>query len=148
MNGRTSLGCLLIVLTLTGCSSFNSRWHQVHSQQTPAPPTDLTGAWDGHWRSDVNGHNGRLRAIFTPGEAGTVNARFHAVYWGVLRFTSIVQLTVTGTGPDGVQQLEGSADLAGWAGGRYEYKGTSTPTTFKCAYRSKYDHGVFEMTRP
>jgi hypothetical protein len=145
MNWRTSLGCLLILVCLTGCSSFNSRWQQVNAQQAAAP-TNLTGAWDGHWRSDMNGHNGRLRAIFTDGEPGTIHARFHAVYWGILRFTSIVQLTVTES--EGVHQLEGAADLAGWAGGRYEYNGTATPTSFKCTYRSKHDHGVFELSRP
>ena len=34
------------------------------------------------------------------------------------------------------------------AGGLYTYKGRATATNFFSTYSCKYDHGIFEMTRP
>ncbi len=34
------------------------------------------------------------------------------------------------------------------SGGVYHYDGDATPTNFFSTYKSKYDHGTFQMTRP
>jgi hypothetical protein len=130
---------------LTGCSSFNKQWEAVRASPS-SEVADITGAWEGEWKSQVNTHRGQLRAIFTRADEQTIDARFHAVYWSIFRFTSHVQLAVTKT--NGVYHLEGGANLPAWAGGRYDYDGSATPTEFKCTYRSRYDNGVFELKRP
>jgi hypothetical protein len=42
-------------------------------------------------------------------------------------------------------QFRGAANLGVW--GRYETTGYATRTQFRAAYRSKFDHGTFEMRR-
>jgi len=39
-------------------------------------------------------------------------------------------------------------NLGALAGGRYTYTGRATGTNFFSTYSCKYDHGIFEMTRP
>jgi hypothetical protein len=42
-------------------------------------------------------------------------------------------------------EFRGAADLGIW--GRYETTGYATTTQFHATYRSKFDHGMFEMRR-
>lgn len=133
---------VMTLLTCSGCATFTATW-----QATPDPPVDsIEGRWDGHWRSDVNGHNGRLRCILTKLDDGTYRAWFHARFWKVLQFGHKVVLNVEKTAS--VHRIEGDAHLRWWAGGTYHYEGEVTPTNFTSRYESKHDHGVFEMKRP
>jgi len=47
-----------------------------------------------------------------------------------------------------VWQFQGDENLGWLAGGVYHYEGRVSPTNFHSTYRSKYDHGTFEMGRP
>lgn len=140
------VGLLLLGLAavMSGCSTFNRDWKKATAE--PFPSGDIAGAWEGHWISEVNGHNGRLRALITKDAPGKYNARFHAKYRRVLSFSYAVPLDA--------QQIEtayilrGETTLPWWAGGRYEYDGKSTPSNFFSTYNSKHDHGTFEMSRP
>ena len=137
---------LVIALTLflCGCSSFNRAWKQAGS--TPAPPDSIEGRWDGRWLSAANGHTGNLRCLITKKADGPYEARFRASYMKVLRFSYKVPLTVTRTNES--WQFRGEADLGKMAGGVYHYEGSTTATQFHSTYRSKYDHGDFELARP
>jgi len=48
----------------------------------------------------------------------------------------------------GVWLFQGSEDRDRLAGGVYHYAGSPTPTNIHSPYRSDYDHGIFEMSRP
>jgi len=106
----------------------------------------MEGRWQGYWLSDVNGHNGKLLCIVSRQDNGGHTARFRATYKKILHFSYRVPLTVERQ--NDVWHFHGKEDLGKLAGGTYEYNGTATLTNFHSNYRSKYDHGVFEMERP
>ena len=134
-----------LVLCLAGCSTFQSDWKSATAQ--PAPAVDMTGPWEGQWKSDVNGHEGRLRCLVSRNDDQTYEARFHAKYRRILGFKYTVNLSVES---DRDQQVvfEGEADLGWYAGGLYRYDGHADPTAFFSTYKSKADAGVFKMNRP
>jgi len=138
-----ALGLLLVALT--GCSSFGREWRAAARQ--PAPATGIGGRWEGVWVSEVNDHRGRLRAILTPETDQVWRARFHARYAGLLTFGYTVRLHTTAAA-DGEVRFEGEADLGKLAGGVYSYSGRANPTNFHATYRSRDDHGRFELHRP
>lgn len=133
-----------VAAVLCGCSGFNYAWKQAGEQ--PAPAGSIQGRWQGRWLSDVNGHNGALRCIVSVNETNGYEARFRATYRKVVRFSYTVPLAVTSS--NGVWHFNGQENLGALAGGVYHYEGTATPTQFHSTYRSKYDHGWFDMSRP
>lgn len=133
----------LLLAATTGCSSFERSWHAAASFP---PPHSLAGRWEGSWRSDVNGHQGRLRCLITPQTDDVFEARFHATYLKVLRFGYTVPLTAQFT--NDAWHFQGEADLGKMAGGVFHYAGTATNQRFHSTYRSRSDHGTFEMQRP
>jgi len=147
---RLTLATVCAALLLCGCSAFNYEWRQASKKSTPANSID--GRWEGRWLSHSNGHTGRLRCLVTPVETNRFDAKFHAVYshsrftWLSLRFSYTVRLHSTES-VDGVT-FRGEENLGPLAGGIYTYEGDATPARFFSTYRSKYDHGVFEMSRP
>lgn len=134
----------LLVLFACGCSSFNRDWKK--AAQMPVTLASMEGRWQGRWLSDVNGHNGKLLCIMSRQENGDYAARFRATYWKVFKFSYTVPLKAERT--NDVWHFRGEENLGVLAGGVYEYAGNATPTNFHSTYGSKYDHGIFEMTRP
>ncbi len=137
-----------MLLLLAGCSSFQGEWTKTLAAKKT---TDgLTGPWQGTWRSESSGHNNILRCIVTRSGDGAYRARFHAKYKTPLQVTVSFGYTV----PLSVQptndfwHFTGSANLGWLAGGVYSYDGTASATNFTSTYNSKYDHGVFQMSRP
>jgi hypothetical protein len=142
---RARAWIMIIALPLlAGCSSFGRDWKA--AARDPVSAGSIEGRWEGTWRSDSNGHRGRLRCILTQQNESVLRARFHAKYAGVLSFGYTAPLTVTNVA--GIWRFTGEADLGKLAGGVYRYDGTASPTNFHSTYRAKSDHGVFEMTRP
>jgi hypothetical protein len=138
-------GVLAVLLAAaTGCSNFGREWKEAALEPTPA--AGIAGRWEGTWVSDVNGHRGRLRAILTPETGASYRARFRARYAGILSFGYTVTLLTTNDA--GVVRFGSQADLGKFAGGVYTYAGYATPTNFFSTYKSKGDHGRFEMRRP
>lgn len=133
-----------LVCVMTGCSSFNKEWRAA-AKSTPAP-NSIEGRWQGEWRSEHNGHHGKLRAVVTQASPTTYRAHYKATYKTILHFSYVA--TLHGAETNGAVALEGEADLGKLAGGVYTYKGTASPTNFQSAYKSKYDHGQYEMNRP
>ena len=72
-------------------------------------------------------------------------ARFRATYGGIFRFSYTVPLSLQAH--DVGWELSGEANLGKLAGGNYYYEGRITPTNFVSTYRSKGDHGNFELRR-
>ena len=145
---RRASGHLVLLVGLlfwSGCSSFDRDFEKATSALHPAET--IAGAWEGRWQSD-NGHGcGELLCILTPRADGEYEARFKATYWGILKASYTV--TLRGAGHDGkTLLLAGEEDLGWLAGGKYKYQGRVTPSDFTCSYESKYDHGMFTLTRP
>lgn len=138
------LVCLTALLGIASGCSFNRAWES--AAITPTPSDDVTGRWEGTWVSEVNQHHGRLRCILARDEAGVHQARFHATFFGVLSAGYTVPLQIAREGGD--FRLQGEQNLGRLAGGVFSYDGMASPTNFFCTYRSKSDHGTFQMTRP
>jgi hypothetical protein len=132
------------LLLLTGCSSFNSEYKYALNQ--PIQSDDISGPWEGRWLSDKNGHTGKLRAVLRQTSGDEYDAHFHATFWKIMRSSYRVPLKVDRTA--GRFTLSGESDLGLLSGGVYTYEGEATPTTFFSTYKSKYDHGTFELKRP
>jgi hypothetical protein len=145
-----------IVLVLASCSiGYNGKWKKSAVETLTHPPKDLSGAWEGSWRSESDGHTGRLRAIATrvPGKstlAAAYDFQYEATWKKVLSACITARHTLTPPypkKPGDVMHLTGEKNLGG-LGGVFRFTGTATPSTFHADYSSKWDHGVFEMKRP
>ncbi len=141
-----------ISLSLVSCSSFERDWNaiQTHQAQASVPPS-LVGCYDGEWRSNANGHHGRLRMILTRDKNAkdTYTARFKA-NWGNA-FTFEYQVPLKFKKVKKVLHCSGGADLGILAGGKYEYRGKVThsraPEKLVAVYNSTNDHGLFTLKR-
>ncbi len=147
------IGIAALVLTAGGCA-FDRQYNVAKAQSQPEH--DITGVWQGRWVSEATGHSGKLRCIVTPlpDEDGSLTpegkrrykAWFHATWAAVLSGTYHIEL-IAEPKADTVH-FAGSADLGWLAGGVYETEGQATGERWESTYRSKHDHGRFEMTRP
>ncbi|MEO5802176.1 MAG: hypothetical protein ABIR24_01495 [Verrucomicrobiota bacterium] len=131
------------MLVSAGCSTFHHDWKQAGSI---SPPLDIQGRWEGTWMSQPSGHADKLRCLVEKISEQSYRARFDSTYKRVFHFKSTVVLN--GAEDAGNFHFEGEAKLPWWAGGVYHYKGSASATNFFSTYRSKYDHGTFQMTRP
>jgi len=133
------LGTLL--MAAAGCSTFDVRYEAALANRAPS---GVEGAWEGRWQSE-GGHGGdRLRAVVTASAPDTLHVIFRAHFWGIFAADEEVDLKVTGKSP---VRAAGEADLGYFKGGVYEYDATITPAKFDATYKSKYDHGEFNLTR-
>ena len=135
---------LIVLLCLTGCSSFNREYKTALTQ--PMPTNDISGPWEGRWLSDKNGHTGKLRAMLKQSSNEEYDAHFHATFWKIFRSSYRVPLKFKEE--HGRTTISGEQNLGWLSGGVYTYQGEATPTSFFSTYKSKYDHGTFEMKRP
>ena len=141
----SSLGVLGLALFSSGCSTFNHDWKV--AAQNAQPVHDITGAWDGSWLSDVNGHHGRLRSLMAANGPADYTARFKARFWKIFTAGYTVRLQARHE-TNQPWQLEGEENLGKLAGGWYHYSAVATPEMFRSTYSNKYDHGTFELKRP
>ena len=135
---------LVVSLCATGCSTFDRDWKAAAA--TTVPVNDISGCWQGTWRSDVNGHTDKLRCLVARQSETNYTARFHAKYHKILSFGYTVNLAVKESGE--MFHFQGEANLGKLAGGIYDYVGEASATNFFSTYRCKYDHGIFQMARP
>ena len=141
---RLRLLCLVVpVLMVCGCSSFQRDWNRASRSEATA---GVAGRWEGTWVSEASGHQDKLRCLLTPIDAHTYEARFRAKYRKILSFGYTA--TFIGNHTNGVFHFSGDADLGRLAGGVYTYEGRVSPDRFFSTYRSKYDHGTFQLKRP
>ncbi len=137
--------CVLVSLLVAGCSSFNSDWKKTAG--TAISPDTIEGGWEGSWLSAVKGHHGALRCIMTRIDDTQYRARYRATYWKMFRIGYTMAMRVEPQ-PGRAFKMQGENDLGWWGGGVYRYDGEASATNFLATYRSKYDHGTFEMKRP
>ena len=147
MNRLLNLAAILSMLLLCGGCGFNRAWSKAARNATPSD--SIEGRWEGRWLSDVNGHTGRLRCVLTrtSSSTNTYTAYFRATYWKIFRYSYKADFPFE-LKDHGVWQFQGDENLGWLAGGIYHYEGRVTSTNFHATYRSKYDHGTFEMSRP
>ena len=141
-----NLAAILALLVLCGGCGFSRAWSK--AGRTLPPSDSIEGRWEGRWLSDVNGHTGRLRGVLTRSaeNTNTYTAHFRATYWKIFRYSYKAEFPFEPQ--DGVWHFRGDENLGWLAGGVYHYEGAVSPTNFHSTYRSKYDHGTFEMSRP
>ncbi|MEN3941868.1 hypothetical protein WJU23_11285 [Prosthecobacter sp. SYSU 5D2] len=136
---------LCLTVLLSSCShSFNREWK---SALKAGPKTGVEGAWEGTWKSDVNGHNGRLRSVVGPvkNAEGDHSFHYHATWAKILSGAYRVDHRVQ-TAKDGAI-FKGQHKLPGWAGGLYTYDGTVKGDDFEARYECDLDKGTFRMKR-
>jgi hypothetical protein len=145
MNATRSLLLGFLLAAVTGCSTFDRDYQKA----LEAPRTSgegIQGPWEGRWQSQ-GGHGGdKLRALLQQTAPDTYHARFRAQYWGIFATDQDVDLHVTSTAPP--INASGEANLGFFKGGVYHYDATITPSQFEATYKSKYDHGQFNLARP
>ena len=139
---------IITLLLVSGCStSFNRKWEAAREVSTT--PTDLTGAWEGFWRSRENNHEGPLRCVVTPNAHTPGAYDFHYwAQWGIFRGDFETTYPVRSDGPKR-WAFDGESDL-GWLGGIYRHRGQATPEQFSAWFSSptRGDRGLMRMSRP
>ena len=141
--GKLRASAVFLLAVVPGCASFEREWEA--AGKSLGSEDALQGRWQGTWKSDVSGHTGSLRCIITKEAGGHYRANYHATYGWALSFRYAVSMSVEMEGS--ASRFQGTADLGWLAGGEYHYEGTSTANQFTSTYRSKSDHGKFEMVR-
>jgi hypothetical protein len=149
--------CSVLALssTLASCSiGYNKDWNAAAVTDATRHPKNLEGAWTGTWKSNHDGHTGKLRAIVTKiptaaGQPDKYNFRYHATWANIISgvINAEHEAIPVGKKKDGIATLSGEKDL-GRLGGVYGFTGVASPIEFKADYKSKLDKGVFEMKRP
>ena len=138
---------LLLALVLPACTGpgFQRAWKAAAS----SPSDGVSGRWEGTWRSEVNGHQGRLRCVVTPpAEAGgTHQFHYHATWMGFLSAAYRTQHKVETNGPQR-WTFHGEHTLPAWAGGRYRYDGRIEGNRFQADYQCELDRGSYHLERP
>lgn len=142
---KTFACLLLLLLSTTGCANYERAWHHAR-MQAPAKPGTATGAWEGSWLSEVNGHTGRLRCLVTQKNEQEYEFHFKATYWKLFRYSYLVTLPVAQNSTG--YKFSGDEDLGYLAGGIYHYDGTIIGTNLNATYSCKFDHGTFTLHRP
>ena len=106
---------------------------------------DLSGKWNGTWRSEISEHSGPLKAKFTVIEDSKVQARFNGRFFKLIPFHFNVTLEIV-KNEDGVVTLKGKENL-GRTLGTYTYNATYSNGKFVAKYSTDKDKGVFEVSR-
>jgi len=137
------LFCLTVLLS--SCSlSFKREWKAALKN---GPQTGIEGAWEGTWKSDANGHHGRLRSVVGPkkNQAGDHSFHYHATWAGILSGSYRADHRVRTE--KGHLVFQGEHQMPGWAGGLYTYSGTVKGDEFSAQYECSMDKGTFQMKR-
>ena len=143
---RSTMLVALSALSFVGCSTFNYEWW--HAAKKATPTGEITGRWEGRWLSHANGHNDKMRCLIRQVDTNRYDAKFHAAYkkWITIYFGYTVRLDAK-PGTNGVA-FHGQQNLGRLAGGVFTYEGYANTTNFFSTYKSKDDHGIFQMHRP
>ncbi|MGI9494812.1 MAG: hypothetical protein ACR2NK_02055 [Mariniblastus sp.] len=105
---------------------------------------ELSGTWNGNWKSCKSGHHGRLNAHFCRLDETHVQAKFTGSFAKVIPFRYRPVLTIAHEEP-GLMILEGNKKLP--LVGNFYYSAIVSEAGFSATYRSRRDHGVWQMSR-
>jgi hypothetical protein len=129
-----------LAFSAPGCvsPSFRKAWQSADASMSAQ-------RWEGRWESYVNGHQGPLRAVLSPGEGERVRAQFEA---GWKCFVSVFDVSLEVRRRGKTVRLTGEHDLKSCVGGGvYHYRGEVKGDVLWTEYRSARDHGFFELRR-
>ena len=107
-------------------------------------PADLSGSWEGSWKSCTTGHKGPLKAEFCRLGNGDYRVNFRGRFFKLFPFRYSVVLQVVEESD--VVQLSGSSYL-GRMFGTFCYSATADACQFRADYTSRKDSGIFLMKR-
>ncbi len=127
-------GFLILVLALS-------------AQAIPTQPVmadELDGRWRGGWQSCSTGHHGKLNAQFCRIDETHVRATFKGTFAKVIPFRYRPVLDIVHEQP-GLMILQGNKKIP--LGGNFQYNATISGGQFNATYRSRRDHGTWQMQR-
>lgn len=105
---------------------------------------EFCGKWRGGWLSCTTGHKGKLNAQFRRIDSTHVRAKFSGTFAKVIPFCYRPVLDIVHEEP-GLVVLQGTKRIP--LGGNFHYNATVTDGHFSATYRSRRDHGVWQMSR-
>ena len=117
---------------------FQNAWTEaVAEHQSGKNPEAVTGPWTGTWKTDSNGHEGKLRCLVTPSESeGTYDFRYHATWFKILRGGYKASFDVARD--SGGYTVEGNKDLGFF--GEFEHTGRISGDRFDGKYSNQQIH--------
>ena len=134
---RTALA-LTILSTMCGCTSFETRWKNAHSNSTDG----VAGRWVGTWQNTNNAHGGPLKAVLVPTGSNAFSAYFHAG-WG--KHSGTFRTPIQGNRAGDAFRFKGSKRVFGV---KIDTAGTIGSGEFNATYDSRFDSGTFTLKRP
>lgn len=113
------------------------------------PSDSFVGNWEGHWRSQHNGHAGKLRCIVQPTgqQPGEYAFRYEATWQKFLTGYFTIHCQSVSQGP-GRWRVSGEKDLGAVLGGRFSHTADLTTQTIRARYSARLDQGEMVMERP
>lgn len=133
---------LVVVMTLASCNgAFHKEWKAALTR--PVKPGNIAGAWEGTWRSEFNGHTGRLRCVVPEGTKSKPEFHYHAT-WAKVFSGSMKAVHHLRQQPNGVS-FRAQHNLGTY--GDFIADGTITDQKFSARYQAAGDQGMFEMQR-
>ena len=129
---------LVIALTLVITIFIQAAFSQ------SASADELAGSWRCGWQSCNTGHRGRLNAQFCRIDQTHVRATFKGTFAKVipLRYRPVQDIVHE---QPGLIILQGSKKIP--FGGNFQYNATVSNGQFNATYRSRRDHGSWQMQR-
>lgn len=140
---RVILVVCVALPSLAGCAGYPRGWRQ-EARKPPAHP--VAGAWEGSWRSDVNGHRGALRCLVRGLPDGRFEFRYRAT-WAKFLCAGYTVACYVRPGENETWIVSGERDLGRLFGGVFSHEGVIDGDTFTAGYKSALDRGVMEMRR-
>ena len=149
MNFLKTLTLLIPCLLGMSCAGigFEKAWTEAVAEQKSGKNSGaVTGPWAGTWKTDNNGHEGKLRCLVTPSDSqGAYDFRYHATWFKILRGGYDARFDVSKAGNG--YAVEGKKNLGFF--GEFEHSGRISGNRFDGTYSNeKGDVGSFQMTRP
>lgn len=151
MNGRLRRSLRAACLTglaalspaFSGGCVFEREWRASHCCPTVAE--GIEGPWEGRWKSEKSGREGKLKAVVTRTGDASYTVQFHSTTMGVVPTNLDVPLQVSFR--DQQYVFSGQVDRGTLSGGKFRYDGYANPAHFHAKYETARDQGVFELTR-
>jgi hypothetical protein len=125
-----------------GCV-FQRDWRA--SQCCPTVAEGIEGPWEGRWKSEKSGREGKLKAVVTRTGDASYTVQFHSTKLGVVPSNLDVPLQVSFR--DQQYVFSGEVDRGTLAGGTFRYDGYANRGHFHATYETDRDEGVFELAR-
>jgi len=112
--------------------------------ERPAYAVDLTGTWEGRWKSRTNGHEGPMKATFERINASQYRVRFSGRFFTIIPFCYTETFNVISD--DGrTVQMAATSKLCFF--GNFHCHAAANCCHFNANYASENDQGYFKMSR-